>query len=201
GGRGRRGRAWASAPGKSLTFSVLLRPTLPPSALALLSLAAGLALREAVGLGGLKWPNDLLAPDGRKLAGVLLEAQVSGEEVAYVLLGVGLNVLHDPGLPSEAAALAEFGGGSRAELLARFLGRLEARYTELHRDPGGFLADYKALSYTLGRPVRVGTPQGEVRGVATDISPDGSLLVEVQGQTCRIGAGDVELVGFVGGKK
>ncbi|MCS7059296.1 MAG: biotin--[acetyl-CoA-carboxylase] ligase [Meiothermus sp.] len=198
-GRGRRGRTWISGSGKSLTFSVLLRPTLPLSALALIPLVAGLALREAVGVGGLKWPNDLLAPDGRKLAGILLEAQVSGEEVAYVLLGVGLNVHQAPGLPPEAAALAEFVEVSRVEVLARFLSRLEARYAELHRNPQGFLLDYKALSCTLGRPVRVQTPQGEVRGVATDLSPDGSLVVEGQGQTCQIGAGDVELIGYAGG--
>ncbi len=68
-GRGRRGRPWESRPGASLTFSLLLRPSLPLPALGLLPLLSGLALREAVGVGGLKWPNDLLAPDGRKLAG------------------------------------------------------------------------------------------------------------------------------------
>jgi BirA family transcriptional regulator, biotin operon repressor / biotin---[acetyl-CoA-carboxylase] ligase len=56
-GRGRRGRAWASVPGKSLTFSLLLRPALPLSALTLLSLAAGLALRDACGVGGSNGPT------------------------------------------------------------------------------------------------------------------------------------------------
>lgn len=196
-GRGRRGRSWASEPGHSLTFSVLLRPRLPLSGLPLLPLAAGLALCEACGVGGLKWPNDLLAPDGRKLAGVLMEAQVSGEEVAYVLLGIGLNVHRAAGLPPEAAALEEFGEASRVGVLARVLARLESRYLELHHDPQGVLRDYRVRSCTLGQPVRVSTLEGEIRGRATDIAPDGSLLVERSGQTHRIGAGDVQLLGVL----
>lgn len=97
-GRGRRGRAWTPVPG-GLTFSVLLRGggedgqtplTLPE--LALMPLAAGVAVQAACGAGGLKWPNDLLAPDGRKLAGILLEADLRGEEARRAVLGIGLNV-------------------------------------------------------------------------------------------------------------
>lgn len=196
-GRGRRGRAWASEPGKSLTFSVLLRPESPLSTLPLLPLAAGLALREACGLGGLKWPNDLLSPDGRKLAGVLLEAQVSGEEVAWVLLGIGLNV-HRGLLPEGAAALEEFLEVRRVQLLARLLERLEARYAQLS-NPAALLQDYRAHSYTLGQLVRVSTPRGVLEGQAVDIAPDGALVVRSAGTIHHIGAGDVELIGFLGG--
>lgn len=196
-GRGRRGRAWASEPGKSLTFSVLLRPELPLSTLPLLPLAAGLALREACGLGGLKWPNDLLSPDGRKLAGVLLEAQVSGEEVAWVLLGIGLNV-HRGLLPEGAAALEEFLEVRRVQVLARLLECLEARYAQL-RHPAALLQDYRAHSYTLGQMVRVSTPRGVLEGQATDIAPDGALVLRSADTTHHIGAGDVELIGFLGG--
>jgi len=204
-GRGRRGRPWASEPGNSLTFSVLLRPRLPLSTLPVLPLAAGLALCEACGVGGLKWPNDLLVADKgmrrqvtyRKLAGVLLEAQISGEEVAYVILGIGLN-LHRAGRKnSEKAYLEEFMESSRVEVLARFLERLEARYTQLHHDLEGVLQDYKAKSHTLGQQVSVVTLEGEIRGRATEIAPDGSLVVKSSGQTHHIGAGDVQLVGVL----
>jgi len=185
-GRGRRGRPWESRPGESLTFSLLLRPALPLSALSLLPLLAGLALFEAVGLGGLKWPNDLLAPDGRKLAGVLLEAKVEGEEVAYALLGVGVNVAW---APEGAASLQEFGPYSRREVLLAFLRRLEA-LLPLLEDPEALLARYRQASYTLGRRVRVETPKGVVEGVAQEVLPDGSLLVG----GVRVGAGEVALL-------
>ncbi|KOX89660.1 Bifunctional ligase/repressor BirA [Thermus aquaticus] len=185
-GRGRRGRPWESRPGESLTFSLLLRPALPLSALSLLPLLAGLALFEAVGLGGLKWPNDLLAPDGRKLAGVLLEAKAEGEEVAYALLGVGVNVAW---APEGAASLQEFGPYSRREVLLAFLRRLEA-LLPLLEDPEALLARYRQASYTLGRRVRVETPKGVVEGVAQEVLPDGSLLVG----GVRVGAGEVALL-------
>jgi BirA family biotin operon repressor/biotin-[acetyl-CoA-carboxylase] ligase len=185
-GRGRRGRPWESRPGESLTFSLLLRPALPLSALSLLPLLSGLALLEAVGLGGLKWPNDLLAPDGRKLAGVLLEAKAEGEEVAYALLGVGVNVAW---APEGAAFLQEFGPYSRREVLLAFLRRLEA-LLPLLEDPEALLARYRQASYTLGRRVRVETPKGVVEGVAQEVLPDGSLLVG----GVRVGAGEVALL-------
>jgi BirA family biotin operon repressor/biotin-[acetyl-CoA-carboxylase] ligase len=185
-GRGRRGRPWESRPGESLTFSLLLRPALPLSALSLLPLLAGLALFEAVGLGGLKWPNDLLSEDGRKLGGILLEAKAEGEEVAYALLGVGVNVAW---APEGAASLQEFGPYSRREVLLAFLRRLEA-LLPLLEDPEALLARYRQASYTLGRRVRVETPKGVVEGVAQEILPDGSLLVG----GVRVGAGEVALL-------
>ncbi|WP_038048931.1 biotin--[acetyl-CoA-carboxylase] ligase [Thermus caliditerrae] len=186
-GRGRRGRPWASRPGGSLTFSLLLRPSLPLPALGLLPLLAGLALVEAVGVGGLKWPNDLLAPDGRKMVGILLEAKAEGEEVAYALLGVGVNVAW---APEGAAALKEFSPLSRREVLEAFLERLEA-LLPLLEDPETLLTRYRQASSTLGRWVRVRTPKGVVEGVAEELLPDGSLLVG----GVRVGAGEVELWG------
>ncbi len=77
-GRGRLGRTWLAPPRSGLTFSLLLRPTVPPAAWGWLPLLAGVALAEAVAEHTavpvrLKWPNDLLAPGGAKLAGVLAE--------------------------------------------------------------------------------------------------------------------------------
>jgi len=155
-GRGRRGRPWESRPGESLTFSLLLRPGLPLSALGLLPLLAGLALFEAVGVGGLKWPNDLLAPDGGKLAGVLLEARAEGEEVGYALLGVGVNVAW---APEGAAFLQAYAPLSRREVLEGFLLRLEA-LLPLLQTPEALLERYRQASLTLGRKVRVHTGKG-----------------------------------------
>ncbi|MGC8968790.1 MAG: biotin--[acetyl-CoA-carboxylase] ligase [Thermus sp.] len=185
-GRGRRGRSWESCPGASLTFSLLLRPHLPLPSLSLLPLLAGLALREAVGVGGLKWPNDLLTEDGRKLAGVLLEAKAEGEEVSYALLGVGVNVAW---APEGAAFLGEFVPLSRREVLEGFLLRLEA-LLPLLQTPEALLERYRKASCTLSRRVRVRTGKGVVEGLAEEVLPDGSLLVG----GVRVEAGEVELL-------
>ena len=192
-GRGRRGRGWQSPAGSGLYFSLLLKPDLPLERVPLLSLAAGVALHEACGVGGLKWPNDLLSPDGRKLAGILLEGDLRGEELRHVLLGIGLNV-HSSG-PSEntitSASLEEFRSVSRLDLLVEILSALE-RW--VYASPQNIVSAWKSSSYTLGQ--RVKTPSGDI-GTALDLDISGALLVEVSGQPERITAGDVELLGLL----
>nr|WP_148234840.1 biotin--[acetyl-CoA-carboxylase] ligase [Deinococcus maricopensis] len=187
-GRGRRGRPW-HAPGGALTFSALLRGPIPLRDLAHLPLAAGVAVARAAGVGGLKWPNDLLAPDGRKLAGILLEADVRGEEARHAVLGVGLNV---HAAPDGAAHLSAWRDVTRSALLRELL----AQFDEwLARPPAEVLVAWRAASVTLGRPVRVTTPAGIIEGVAEDLDAEGSLLVRADHGVVRVGAGDVELVG------
>lgn len=89
---------------------------------------------------------------------------------------------------------------SRVQLLARLLEHLEARYTQL-RDPPALLRDYRAMSYTLGQRVRVATARGVLEGQAIDIAADGALVVQSADTTHHIGAGDVELIGFLGGSR
>jgi BirA family biotin operon repressor/biotin-[acetyl-CoA-carboxylase] ligase len=101
-GRGRQGRAWHSAAGHSLTFSLGVR--LPRRDLSGLSLAVGVALAEAFEPAGrsllVKWPNDLWVVDarlgdtvrGRKLGGVLIECTPAGGTAIWVVIGVGLNI-------------------------------------------------------------------------------------------------------------
>ena len=116
-GRGRRGRAWQTPPG-NLCFSLLLRPAVTPAVAATLGFVAGLALATAIDQllpagrrSELKWPNDLLV-EGRKLAGILLEAGASGpSRLDHLILGIGVNVVAYPtDLPYPATSLAACGG-------------------------------------------------------------------------------------------
>ena len=98
-GRGRRGREWVSPPRRNLYFSVILRPELPPSRAAELTLVASIAVcdaaRQAGVDAGIKWPNDLLA-SGKKLAGILTELATEPDRVHWVVVGVGVNVNSRP---------------------------------------------------------------------------------------------------------
>lgn len=110
-GRGRRGKSWRSAAGEGLWFSLLLQPDLPPEQLAPVTLFAGLcaatALRKAIGLDiQLKWPNDLvILPAGRKIGGILTEMLVEENQIAAVIIGLGINV-HTLDFPADLQALA-----------------------------------------------------------------------------------------------
>lgn len=97
-GRGRSGRRWFTPPGAGLAFSVILRPSFLPHMHSILRLTALGALAVSDGLREryhlatqIKWPNDILA-GGRKLAGVLVEAQWQGDELLAAILGIGINV-------------------------------------------------------------------------------------------------------------
>lgn len=195
-GRGRRGRRWES-PGGGLYFSLLLRPAYPLDRLPLLPLAAGVGLVRAAGVGGLKWPNDLVAfVDGelKKLGGVLLEAEVLGEELHYALLGVGLNVA-ERGLPEEAAGIERFFPEARRdELLVRVLYEIEQAIAELG-DPESFIKRYKLHSLTLFRPVFARWVGEPIVGVAVDVETSGALVVRTKsGRRKRVTAGEVSLV-------
>src|SRR5207253_1853372 len=108
-GRGRRHRPWI-APRGNLASSVLEVMAVPPALAATLGFAAGLALVAALRPAGgekkftLKWPNDVMA-EGKKLAGILLEAEAVGDRLA-VVTGIGTNVVAAPeGTPTPATSL------------------------------------------------------------------------------------------------
>lgn len=192
-GRGRLGRVWHAPEGASLALSVVLRPPLPVARLPLVVLGAGVATVAACGVPcRLKWPNDVLGPDGRKIAGLLAEAELRGAALDFLVLGVGINVGAAPpdlpatcledlrGTPVDGAALA-------ANVVAGVL-RWTARAAS---DPASILAAWRRWSATLGRRVRV----GDVEGTAVGLGPDGALEVrDDAGRTHRIRAGDVEMV-------
>jgi BirA family biotin operon repressor/biotin-[acetyl-CoA-carboxylase] ligase len=132
-GRGRLGRSWDAPPGTSLLFSVVLTPRVPSERLPELSVVAGEAVAQAIasetGLATtVKPPNDVLV-DGRKIAGVLAEANQG-----RVTLGIGINVTQtEDELPERtefpATSIALAGAtADRAELLAAILAALERRY-------------------------------------------------------------------------
>lgn len=190
-GRGRRGRTWQTGQG-NLVFSVLLRGPLPLATLPTLPLAAGVALQRAAGGGRLKWPNDLLDDQGRKLGGILLEAELRGEEARQAALGIGLNVTE---APAGAGTMAVYRPQvTRAELLADLLAELEYW---LSAPVPEVLEAWRAVSATLGQTVRFDLAgRGMLEGIAHDLDAQGSLLVTLpSGEKVTVDAGDVELVG------
>jgi len=202
-GRGRLDRAWTSPPRAGLTVSVLLRPDVPAARRAWLSLLTGVALAEAVSevagvRSSLKWPNDLLAPDGAKLAGIL--AETSGQAV---VVGVGLNVsTRRDELPDTGTSLALVSGApvDRAAVLLGLLRAFERRYlrwTEVLGDPvsSGLAPDYLAWCSTVGTTVTVTMPDGStLDGVAEAVDWDGRLVVRTEAGVVELASGDVRHV-------
>lgn len=194
-GRGRHGRLWLDEPGASLLTSIILRPRLEPARLPTLSLAAGVAVVEALervtGLKPrLKWPNDVLV-DGRKLAGILLESRISSSPL--VVLGIGVNLAQRvfPADLAERATSVRLATGRRVDadaLLTALLESLDAWRTRLETEGWAPIRErWRALTETLGRRVSI----DGVEGVAVDVDEDGALIVAEGDVRRRVVAGEV----------
>lgn len=205
-GRGRQQRQWHSPPGTNLYFSVLLRPDWPVGATPPLSLAAGVALAEAMGPllpapPVLKWPNDLLF-QGRKLAGILVEAQTDRQAVRHAIVGIGVNVNQDSfpeELAERAGSLRTVSGQThdRAEVLARLLGALESWIERLQTRPAEVLETWQRYAPWLGRPIVVTMGQNTLAGTALGLAPDGTLRMrDAGGREQTILSGDVEQAAY-----
>ena len=196
-GRGRRGRSWHSPEG-GLYMTASLRPV---GAVGLVPLMGGVAVAETIREmanidAALKWPNDILIR-GKKVGGVLAESGWARGKIKHVLLGVGVNLNNPPPdwLP-EATSLSEELGrfvdvdsflDILLETLDRYIPYLESR-------PELILSSWKEMSQTLGRMVEVTDVDGEaISGLAVDVAPDGSLLVESGGMIRHVVSGVLEL--------
>ena len=188
-GRGRMRRTWFSRAG-GLYFTVVLRPRVPlawssrVNFLASLTLARILREQYAVD-AGVKWPNDILV-GGRKLCGLLSEMETEGDDVRFLNIGVGMNVNNPlPEVDPPAVSLRQVLGRAvpRRDLLAGFLDAIEARVQE---EPWSVvMTEWKAVSMTLKRRVRIETARETVEGVALDVDENGALLVRTADGSVR----------------
>lgn len=196
-GRGRQGRAWLGERGESILASVLLRMDVEPRKLPPLAIVAGLAARDAIGGSAkIKWPNDVLI-EGKKVAGVLVEAVLSGTRVEAIVVGVGINV-HQRSFPPEIASLATSVAlhsseqPDRATILADFLAGLDRDASHVAaRGLGLVHARIAAADALAGKRIR--TEDGAA-GEALGIELDGTLRVRRDdGTIIRLSAGEVHL--------
>lgn len=205
-GRGRLGRRWASPQGRNIYMSIILRPGMRPREAALITLMAAVsaatAIREKTGLGaGIKWPNDLIA-GGRKLGGILTEVRSDPDRVLHAVVGVGINVnMAQSDFPhsirgSATSVFMETGKRHRrTPIVAALLGCLEGeleRFTKEGRGP--LLEEWRRLSSTLGKTVRVDAGDEEITGVALDIDDEGRLVLKAGDGLRRISSGDLTML-------
>ena len=208
-GRGRHGTSWFSPEAANLYISVLFHPDIAPRELPLFAPIASLALAEAAWIesapASIKWPNDVLV-GRRKLGGVLVEAPVVGDRLAYVILGIGVNLNVERAelmealgpLANDAVSLHEVVEHEidRNAFAAGLLNRLEKWHrTFVTRGPSAVLAAWQARDALKGKWVEARTADGVYAGCCHGIQPDGALLIEdAAGGPRRIVAGAVRLL-------
>jgi BirA family transcriptional regulator, biotin operon repressor / biotin---[acetyl-CoA-carboxylase] ligase len=206
-GRGRGRHEWHSPQLAGIYCSVVLRPSLPPSDVLLLSLVVGLAVQSAVEQidrhvhVDLKWPNDLLI-QGRKFAGILTEMSAEATAVRHIVVGIGINV-NQMDFPDElrqtATSLRQATGGewSRLELCAALLKSLEREYQDLLVHPethAEVLRRFEERSSSVrGRRVVI-DENGGVEGTTEGLDPRGFLRVSTREGLRIVYSGTVKLI-------
>ena len=193
GGRGRRGRRWASPVG-NLYCSTILRPDCPAQRAAELGFIAALAVADLVGDGRavrVKWPNDVLV-DGGKVAGILPESSIGQDaRVEHVVLGIGVNVAFAPELPEMRYPGATLGGTVEAAVegltagLARWLAVWRSRGFETIR------AAWLDRAGPIGATVDVKLGEELVSGSFAGMDREGALLLETPAGPRRIVSGEL----------
>lgn len=198
-GRGRRGRQWHSAPG-NLAASFLFAERIAPPAAATLGFAASLAVRNVcAGLApdidfAVKWPNDVLA-NGKKVAGILLESEAQGDELAIVT-GFGLNLAQAPdGAAFPAAALAPLGVTVSPQMAFSQLSDAYRDILEIWQSGRGF-ETIRALwldhARGVGQPIQVRVGGSIQTGIFETLDGEGRLMLRhADGSLATISAGDV----------
>jgi BirA family biotin operon repressor/biotin-[acetyl-CoA-carboxylase] ligase len=204
GGRGRRGKSWVSPPGNLYATLLLTEPS-PPALAPQLSFVAGLAVHDAVaacapGLAPklrLKWPNDVLL-DGRKLSGMLIEAE--SQPRFSLAIGIGVNCVSHPldtgygatDLQANNVPIAAQG------LLPRLAAAMSARVEQWAAGAGfaTIRSDWLARAASLGETILVRLPERELTGIFEGIDADGRLLLVTPDKTTEtVAAGDIFALG------
>jgi BirA family biotin operon repressor/biotin-[acetyl-CoA-carboxylase] ligase len=204
-GRGRRGRPWVDPVG-NFAASLTLFPTTPPAQTALRSFIAALSLYQAlVQLGvaaehlSLKWPNDVLL-NGRKLAGILLEASVLPDGRAVLIVGIGVNLQTAPTADAlEARALGpcslqtETGLHIQPENLLNAIAAQFAQYEDQFITHG-FAPIRRAWldrAAFIGAPITARVGPDAIDGIFADVDADGALILQTDHGRRAIAAADV----------
>ena len=204
-GRGQRGHVWSSDAGANLMFTAVVCPTfLPVREQFLLSETVALALTETFAQFGIetriKWTNDIYAGD-RKIAGVLIEQNVTGSTISRSLVGVGINVNQtrfDPALPNPVSMAQLLGHEvERDEVLESFRNNLNSRYMQLQNGDRAKLAEeYRTRMYRLGVAAPFRMKDGTlVHASIEGVAPSGALILRHTGGMQREYAfGEVEFI-------
>ncbi len=204
-GRGRRSRKWLSPKG-GMWLTIVLRPNIAPRLAPLLTLLTGIVVARAIRSefklkATLKWPNDVRI-NGKKVCGILTELSSENEIVNYILIGLGINVnvsLHDfpKDLRNQITSLQEVleHEVDKISFTRKILEGFEEEYLLFCRlEKKGItelIKNWRQLSDTLGRNIKIETITETLTGLAVDIAEDGALLVRTKiGEEHKILAGD-----------
>lgn len=197
-GKGRKGRTWVSRPGQGVYMSFLVRPKTEPEKISGITLAAAVAVCNAIESvtdvkPRIKWPNDVIV-DGKKAAGILTESMVNMDGVEFVVCGIGINT--DASLFGNEIRDTAFALNANNTLLAAAeIGCfMDAYDIFVQQGLTPFMDVFCSRSAITGTVTVTGSGTSET-GVIVGYDDEGAILLDCGGQTKRFVAGEVSLRG------
>ena len=194
-GRGRQGREWQSPEG-GFYCTFVLRSLRDLSAFSGFSLALGVAICDGLGLSsdliGLKWPNDILSRDGRKLAGILVESQ-SGSRGTTVLAGIGINLVESPN-GHDSVSLSELSGRvfSTFDVAAVLAAKLLSAFRDFEHSGFAFFKEkwlLRSLYQGWNFDIEIGTQL--VSGVFRCVNDHGAIIIDTANGLRTVSSGHI----------
>ena len=211
-GVGRRGRSWSSEKGTGIYMSMVVRPQIETERISMLTLVAALAVAKVLEKMGvyethqpcIKWPNDLVLQK-KKICGILTELTLSGTNIDYVIIGIGINVSNQK-FPEEiketaSSILLETGKNiDREKLIVEIWNRFKDDYEMFlqTQDFSLLKEEYEAYLVNKHQSVMVLDPAGNYEGTAMGITKKGELIVDTGTEQRLVSSGEVSVRGIYG---
>ena len=207
-GRGRLDRKWTSPKG-GIWFSLIIHPKFDVSSSTLIPILSAVALSKSIKsvLGietEVKWPNDITM-NGKKVAGVLVDASFQTNSIDYLILGIGINFDIDAKkLEKRLTKTPNFYGidslrGKENKtppktLLKEFLLQFEINLLQLDKgEKSKIVKEWTKRAAGIGKKITINTSNGKISGISHGIDNDGALKIKTKNETKKIYVGDVVL--------
>ena len=207
-GRGRLDRKWTSPKG-GIWFSLIIHPKFDVSSSTLIPILSAVALSKSIKkiLGvetEVKWPNDIIL-NGKKVAGILVDASVQANNIDYLILGIGINFdIDTKKLEKRLSKTPNFYGVNSLRgnnnktppkiLLKEFLFQFEKNLSSLDKgEKAKIVKEWTKKAAGIGRKITINTSSGKISGISQGIDSDGALKIKTKKKIERILVGDVDL--------
>ena len=207
-GRGRLDRKWTSPKG-GIWFSLIIHPKFDVSSSTLIPILSAVALSKSIKkiLGidtEVKWPNDIIL-NGKKVAGILVDASVQANNIDYLILGIGINFDIDiKKLEKRLSKTPNFYGVNSLRgnnnktppkiLLKEFLFQFEKNLSSLDKgEKAKIVKEWTKIAAGIGRKITINTSNGKISGISQGIDTDGALKIKTRKKIERVLVGDVDL--------
>lgn len=194
-GRGRLGRSFYSPDETGLYMSILLKKDFdanPTLVTTMTAVAVIKAIEKVTGKPAqVKWVNDILL-NGKKVCGILTEGAFSGNELEYIIVGIGINVSTSE-FPEEIKEIAGRVDCDKEELMTAVLDCFKAEFESLRSKK--FLDFYRQRCVTLNKKIKILSPSKEpVEAFAQGIDDNAALVVKFPDSTVgTVSSGEVSV--------